>query len=272
MKRVMLVAVVALGLPVAVVAQEEDKAALQAKAEALAKATQNPVANMSSFPLQFNWTTGGGLGEETQSITNLQPVLPLPIDDDWNLISRTVVPFVSLPAGGSDRLTGIGDIQQQLYLTPAKPEGIIWGIGPILSFPTATNAAVETGQYGLGPTFVALKMDKKWVYGFLVNNIWRIAGSDETTAINSFFLQPFINYNLKRGWALTTAPAITANWNAASGQEWTVPIGIGVSKVTMIGKQPVSVVLQWYANVERPDNAGSSTVRMQFNMLFPRGM
>jgi len=266
-------AVLVLTLPTFLAAQAEpSEAEVEAKAEALAKASQNPVANMNSIPVQFNWSTGGGLGDETQSVINVQPVLPLPIDDDWLLISRTVVPFVSLPAGGIDRVTGIADIQEQLYFTPAKPKGVIWGFGPIFSFPTATNAAVSTGQYALGPTFVALKIGKKWVYGGLINQLWRIAGSEETDAINAMFIQPFINYNLKKGWAISMVPAITANWDAESDQVWTVPLGLGVSKITMVGKQPLNVMLQYYANVVRPDNAGSSVVRMQFNLLYPKGM
>ena len=272
MRKVVLTVALAVLLPGAVLAQGEDQAAAEAKATELAKAAQNPVANMNTIPVQFNWTTGAALGDETQSIINVQPVLPLPIDADWNLISRTVVPFVSLPGPGTDRITGIADIQEQIYLTPAKPKGVIWGFGPILSLPTSTNAATETGQFALGPTFVALKIGKKWVYGALVNQLWRVAGGDPDQAINAFFLQPFINYNLKRGWAISTAPAITANWDAGSGQVWTVPVGLGVSKITVIGKQPLNIAMQYYGNVVRPDNAGSSLVRMQFTLMYPKGM
>lgn len=270
MKKLFLAALVAALIPAAVMAQGDDHAAMEAKASDLAKAAQNPVANMSSVPFQFNWYTGGGLGDETQSVLNVQPVLPLPIDEDWNLISRTVVPVVNIPGPGGERIKGIADIQEQIYLTPAKPKGLIWGIGPIISFPTSTNAATETGQFALGPTFVALKITKKWVFGALANNLWRIAGSETTTPINSFFLQPFINYNMKRGWAISTAPAITADWNAPSGEEWTVPVGLGVSKITMVGKQPMNVMLQYYHNVERPAGAGADQVRMQFTLLYPR--
>ncbi|HMU62918.1 MAG TPA: hypothetical protein PKA66_14130, partial [Gemmatimonadales bacterium] len=196
MRSSFLTAVLVLALPGLLSAQAETtKAEAEAKATELAKAAQNPVANMNSIPVQFNWTTGGGLGDETQSVVNVQPVLPLPIDEKWNLISRTVVPFVSLPAGGIDRVTGIADIQEQIYLTPTKSKGAVWGFGPIFSFPTATNAAVSTGQYAMGPTLVVLKIGKKWVYGFVANQLWHIAGSEDTQAINSFFVQPFINYN-----------------------------------------------------------------------------
>ncbi|HMU62881.1 MAG TPA: hypothetical protein PKA66_13945 [Gemmatimonadales bacterium] len=265
-----LLAMLVVGAPSALMAQQEETAAeINARAEALAKQAQNPVADMVSLPVQFNWTTGGGLGDETQQITNIQPVLPLAITDDWLLISRTIVPLVNLPGPGGERIKGVADIQEQIFLTPKKSKGVVWGVGPVFSFPTSTNAATETGQFGLGPSVVVLKIGKKWVYGFVANQLWRIAGSSDTDAINSFFVQPFINYNLKRGWAISTAPAITANWDAANGQVWTVPLGLGVSKITRVGKQPMNVLLQYYHNVERPDAAGADLVRMQFTLLYP---
>jgi hypothetical protein len=116
---------------------------------------------------------------------------------------------------------------------------------------------------------VVLNIGKKWVYGFLVNNLWRIAGSGSTTPINSLFLQPFINFNLKRGWAISTSPAITANWEAKDGQQWTVPVGLGVSKITMVGKQPFNLSLQYYNSVIHPDGAGRNMVRFMVVFMFP---
>ncbi len=252
-----------------VLAQEPAKA--EPNATELANAAQNPVADMNSIPVQFNFTSGGDLGDETQSIINVQPVLPLPINAKWNLISRTIVPIANLPGPGAERLTGIADIQEQIFFTPAKAGKLIWGFGPIFSFPTATNPALETGQFALGPNFVVLRMTGAWVLGGLANQLWRIAGSTTSTEINTFLVQPIINYNLKRGWAISTAPAITANWSAPSGEEWTVPIGLGVSKITMVGKQPMNVVLQYYYNVERPTGAGADLVRMQFTLMYPKG-
>jgi len=273
MKTLLLSAVLAAAFPAGLMAQEpakpETQAEIAATATALAKQAQNPVADMVSVPVQFNWYTGGGLGDETMQVTNIQPVFPLGLDQDWLLVARTIVPVVNAPAPFGERSTGIGDIQEQLYLTPTKSSAWVYGFGPVFSFPTATNDALTTGQFALGPTFVILTMPGKWVIGAVVNNLWRIAGSDNTTAINAFFAQPFINFNLKRGWAISTSPAITADWNAPSGQEWTVPVGLGVSKVDRIGKQPVNLSLQYYHNVVRPDNAGADVVRMQFTLLYP---
>ena len=251
--------------PPATTAAEEE-----AKVMALAKASQNPVADLNTIPIQFNWFTGGGLGDQSLSQTNFQPVLPLEINEHINVVSRTVVPIMSVPTGGGEKVKGIADIQEQLYFSPSHPKGLIWGIGPIINFPTSTISEISTGQFALGPTAVLLAMPGKFVVGLIANQMWRIGGSDVTTPINAFYTQPFINYNLKLGWSISTAPGITANWNAASGQEWTVPVGIGVSKITKVGNQAMNVSLQYYHNAVRPDNAGADQVRMVVALLFPR--
>ena len=244
--------------------------AAQEQMMALAKASQNPVADMNTIPVQFNWYSGGGLGAQTMSITNIQPVLPLPISADWNLVSRTIVPVVNMPGADGERLKGIADIQEQVYLSPTKPGKLIWGVGPVLSLPTATISELSTGQFAVGPSLVLLAMPGKFVLGGVVNQMWRFAGNDITTPINSFFAQPFINYNLKLGWSVATAPAITSNWAAAPDQQWTVPVGMGVTKITMVGSQALSVSLQYYHNAIRPDAAGADQIRMQVAFLFPR--
>src|SRR5450631_1204296 len=162
---------------------------------ALAKASQNPVADMNTIPLQFNWFTGGGLGNQTLSQTLIQPVLPLPINKDFNIVSRTIVPVMSIPTPGGEKLKGIADIQEQLFLSPSHAKGLIWGFGPVFSIPTTTISEIATGQFALGPTVVLLGMPGKFVLGVVANQMWRIGGSTTTSPINSFFVQPFINYN-----------------------------------------------------------------------------
>jgi hypothetical protein len=242
----------------------------EAEMLALAKASQNPVADMNTVPIQFNWFTGGGLGNQTLSQTLIQPVLPLPLNKDFNIVSRTVVPVMSVPTATGESLKGIADIQEQIFLSPSHSKGLIWGFGPILSLPTATVSALATGQFAAGPNAVLLAMPGKFVVGAVINQMWRIGGSSTTTPINQFYSQPFINYNFKLGWSVSFAPAITANWSAPSGQQWTVPLGAGVSKITLVGKQPFNLSLQYYHNVVRPDNAGADQVRILVALLFPR--
>jgi hypothetical protein len=251
------------------------------KADAdLAKQSQNPVANMVSLPLQYNYYTAGGLGSASEMVLNVQPVLPLSIGKNWLIVSRTIVPFVSIPlpagstvVGSSSALApqigGIADIQEQAYFTSATPGKWTWAVGPIFSFPTATNRLARTGQWGLGPTAVALTMPGPWVIGALVNNVWRIGGAANGHVLNALTLQPFINYNLAHGWAISTAPLVTADWSAIEGQRWTVPIGLGVSKIARIVEQPLNLQLQYYHNVKHPDLAGSEQLRLAVAALWP---
>jgi len=241
----------------------------------LAKQSQNPVANLISLPLQYNYYTAGGLGENSEMVLNVQPVLPLPIGERWLLISRTIVPFVSIPLPpppgfiGTVRTGGTADIQEEVFFTKKTPEKFTWAVGPIFSFPTATNRFARTGQWGMGPTAVGLVTPGPWVIGLLVNNIWRIGGDAHGHVLNNLTTQPFINFNLPFAWAISTAPLITSDWSAPEGERWTVPIGGGVSKITHIGDQPMEFLLQYYHNLNHPSHAGAESIRLEATMLWP---
>jgi hypothetical protein len=236
----------------------------------LAKEQQNPISSMATMPWQFNFNSGGGLEDRNLFLLNVQPVLPFKLNASWNMIVRTVVPVVSAPGPDASRYTGIGDIQEQLYLTPSKGSTVTWGFGPVVSLPTATSAAMESGSWAGGPSFVALAMPGPWVVGALVNNVWTFSDSGSDTKVNQFLLQPFVNYNFGKGWALSTVPVITANWDAESGQKWTVPIGAGISRTAVFSGKPMTLALHYYRNVVRPDNAGADQVRFMVVMLFPK--
>ena len=235
----------------------------------LARASQNPVANLTSFPLQFNYYSAGGLESRTALLLNVQPVLPLTLNTKWLLISRTVVPYTNMPLPDGTRTTGIGDIQEQMYFTPRESGIFVWGVGPILSIPTATNDVMRTGQWALGPTAVGLVTYGRWVVGALGNNLWRVGGVNHGPPINQLTIQPFINFNIPSGWSITTAPIITSNWSAPQGQRWTLPVGIGLGKVTEIGRQAVSLGMQYYHNAEHPPQAGADQWRFVFALLYP---
>lgn len=236
---------------------------------ALAKTTQNPVGDLITVPFQFNFNTGGDLNQRTLFNLNFQPVAPFKVSTNWNAISRTIVPINSVPAADGTRYSGVGDIQEQLFFTPAKPGAIIWGVGPALSMPTATATAMETGTWAGGFAAVVVKMTGPWVLGALVTQFWPMsdAGGDPKTDL--FLVQPFVNYNFGKGWALSLGPSITANWNAPSGQEWTVPLGFGFTKTTVFNRRPMNIGVQYYYNVERPDGSAAEQVRFTVALLFP---
>jgi hypothetical protein len=236
----------------------------------LARASQNPVASLISLPLQNNFLFQEDTGDLLYNL-NVQPVIPFSLNEEWNLITRTIFPFFALESApsGFDSV-GLGDINTSLFLSPANSRGLIWGVGPILSFPTATDDLFGSGKWSAGPAAVALTMQGRWVFGALANNVWSYAGDGDRRSVNAFLVQPFINYNLDAGWFLTSSPVITSNWKADSDERWTVPIGGGGGRVFRIGRQPVNMGLQAFYNVERPTGGPEWSVRFNLQFLFPK--
>jgi hypothetical protein len=243
------------------------------KAE-LAKAAQNPIADMISLPLQNNTNFGVGHDDDIQNVLNIQPVVPFALTDNWNLITRTILPVIYQPeiVPGSDNEFGLGDINATLFFSPSKAGKLTWGVGPVFSIPTATDEVLGSEKWGAGPSVVALTIQGPWVVGILANNLWSFAGSDHRQDVNQFLTQPFINYNMANGWYISSAPIITANWEAKrSGDTWTLPLGGGVGKIFKIGKQPMNGQIQAFYNVHKPKYAADWTLRLQLQFLFPKG-
>ena len=245
----------------------------------LAKAAQNPIANLISLPIQNNTNFNFGPTEETQNILNIQPVYPITLGENWNLITRTILPVVSQPLPDGDRKNGLGDTTFTGFFSPRNSGSLTWGIGPVVLIPTATDEALGSDQWGLGASVVLLTMPGPWVIGSLFSNLW--SGSDETASedllgddvqqkINLFTWQYFINYNFSNGTYLTSAPIITANWEADSDNRWTVPFGGGIGKVTRWGKQPINASIQGYYNIEKPEFGADWQLRLQLQFLFPK--
>jgi hypothetical protein len=244
-------------------------------AAALAQAAQNPIASMISVPFQNNTNFDVGPLDKTQNILNIQPVYPLSLNADWNVITRTILPVIYQPAFSQNQSSefGLGDIQFSAFFSPKKAAGgWVWGVGAVAQLDTASDDRLGQGAWGLGPTAVALKLTKTWVYGALINNVWSVSEDSGRSSVNQLLIQPFINYNFadKPGRYLTFAPVITADWEASSGQQWTVPLGLGIGQITRFGKQPVNMQASAYYNVERPDSAGTWQLRLQLQLLFPK--
>jgi hypothetical protein len=252
--------------------EDEDKGGLSA--EELAKIAQNPVANMISVPFQNNFNFGVGPNDATQYIMNFQPVIPITLNDDWNLITRWITPIISQPspAPGVRSAAGLGDINPTFFLSPAGSTKLIWGVGPTMTLPTATDSMLGTGKYQVGPSLVGLTMPGHWVIGVLANNQWSVAGWGPEN-LNSLLVQPFVNYNLPHGWYLTSAPILTANWNAEHRDMWTVPVGGGIGRIVKLGgKLPVNFKLAAYDNVITPRNGASWQLQFQIQFLLPKAL
>ena len=241
----------------------------------LAKLAQNPVGNLVSVPFQNNTNFNYGPLDGTQNILNIQPVIPISVNKDWNIITRTILPLVWQPAlvQGDNTTFGLGDLQLSAFLSPSEPGpgGLIWGAGAIMQAPTDTNG-LGNKNWGLGPTAVVLHLEKgdPWVYGALINNVWSLSSSERGGAYNNFLLQPFVNYNFPGGTYINSAPIITANWEADSDNQWTVPLGAGVGHIFHFGKLPVNGQVGAYYNVIRPDDGPTWQLRVQVQFMFPK--
>ena len=255
------------GPRVALLAFADDEKSAPASDDDLTKQTQNPISDLISVPLQSNFNFNVGPGNDTQYVLNIQPVIPVSINEKWNMITRTILPVIDQPgaAPGLSSDFGLGDTLFTAFFSPKESGGLTWGVGPAILIPTSTSRTLGAGEWGAGLSAVGIVMDGPWVVGGVVSNVWSFDGT-----VNSFTLQPIINYNLEAGWYLVSAPLITANWEAASGQRWTVPVGIGAGKVVRFGKRPVNISLHAYYNVEHANFGPEWTIRFQIQFLFPK--
>jgi hypothetical protein len=250
---------------------KEPAATSAASADELAKKSQNPIADMMSLPFQYNVFYGGALGNSTMSVLNIQPVIPTSLNKDWNLITRAIVPLISMPTSKGN-ISGTGDSTLSFFFSPKNTGATTWGVGPVFQIPTASDGALGTQTFGIGPTAVVVKIDKQWVYGALANYVVSVGNSATGLRTNQLFIQPFINYNIpqRRGMALSFAPGVTCDFTRDPGNQWTVPLGLAVSQILKIDKQPVSLTLGAYYNAIRPANAPEWNFRFQFTLLFPK--
>jgi hypothetical protein len=257
--------------------QEIDQARASVKEETgpadseaeLAKKTLNPVADLISVPFQYNADYNIGPKDATRQILNIQPVVPVMLNQDWNLIVRTILPVVDIDsvAPGVDSMSGIGDITQSFFLSPKQPvDGWILGAGPVFLWPSGTDG-LSGRKWGAGPTAVALRQEHGWTYGALVNHIWSYTGDENTADINATFLQPFLSYTFKTYTSITLNTESTYDW---VDDQWTVPINLDVSQILKIGKLPVSIQAgpRYYA--EGPSGGPDWGWRFNFTFLFPK--
>ncbi len=260
------VALVAAGLVTTPSLAQQDQAEL-------AKKLSNPVAALISVPLQLNYDQDIGPAEDGERwLLNVQPVIPMELDKDWNIISRTIMPVVYQDdiAPGTGSQFGIGDILQTVFFSPKAPtsSGWIWGAGPVFLLPTGSDDLLTADQLGAGPTVLVLKQENGWTYGALANHIWSVAGDDDRGDVNATFLQPFLSYSTPTAWTYALNTESTYDWE---NEQWSVPINVTVSKVTRMGSQLVSIGggLRYWA--DSPDNGPEGVgMRLSFTLLFPK--
>ncbi|MCW3476667.1 hypothetical protein [Limobrevibacterium gyesilva] len=245
-----------------------------ADATELAKKLQNPIGDLYSFPFQNNTNFNAGPHKGTQDILNVQPVIPVHVNEDWNIITRTILPLIWQPSLQPAPTVpfGTGPMTFSAFLSPSKPvNGWLWGVGPVVQVPTISNATLGSNVWGGGPTAVLVFMRGPWVAGGLANNVWSFGGTSGRggTRYNMFLAQPFVNYNFGEGWYVGSAPVITANWLAAGNKAWTLPVGAEVGRVIKLGgKLPVNLLLGAYYNALRPQFGATWQLRTQVTLIF----
>jgi hypothetical protein len=255
------------------VASDIHSALAQDESQDLAKKLSNPISSLISVPFQFNYNGDFGSVEDgSQFYVNVQPVIPITLNEDWNLISRTIMPIIHqediFPGAGTQ--TGLGDVTQSLFFSPSQSiNGFTWGAGPVFLIPTATDELLGSEKWGAGPTAVALWQGFGWTIGALVNHIWSFAGDDDRQDISSTFLQPFISYTTPTAWTFTLNTESSYNWET---EEWSVPINGQVSKLTRFGKQPVSLFAGIRYWADSPEHVGPEGwgARAGIVFLFPK--
>jgi hypothetical protein len=237
-------------------------------ADELAKQTQNPVASLISVPLQGNWDFGLGERDAVGTTLNVQPVMPFGVSKSTNLILRVIMPLTSQPAPDGTRFNGMGDILATAFFSPQKTGTITWGVGPVFLLPSASSNSLGSEKFGVGPSAVVLTQPGKWTIGALFNHVWSVSGAADRADVNSTYLQPFANYNLGAGLSVGASIEASANWEA--DETWTAPLLFSVSKVTLLGKRPVSFAVAAGPTLANPDGGASWKFRLAATFLFPR--
>lgn len=242
-------------------------------ADDLAKKLANPISSLISLPIQSNFDFGVGAGEGTIWRTNVQPVIPVSLNEDWNVISRTILPLIEQEglAAQGDGLdaAGLGDTTQSLFFSPVDPTagGWIWGAGPVFLFPTASETLLGGEKWGVGPTAVVLKQEGPWTFGALANQIWDVAGDDARSSINATFLQPFVSYITPTKTTFTVNSESTYDW---VGEQWTVPLNFQVAQLLKIGEQPAQIFAGARYYAEAPANGPEWGLRFGMTLLWPK--
>ncbi|MBW1749092.1 MAG: transporter [Deltaproteobacteria bacterium] len=264
MKKIFLAVLIGIFFAVPVFAQDEAE---------LAKMLSNPIASLIMVPIQADYDQNFGPDDEGSVWRiNIQPVIPFTLNEEWNLISRTILPVIDqddIPVKGMGEF-GIGDVVQSLFLSPQKPSsgGVIWGVGPVFLLPTASDVALGGEKWGIGPTAVALKQTGPWTYGMLTNHIESFTGDDYRADVSMTMLQPFLTYRTKTMTTFSLEIQSTFDWE---NEQWSVPINFSVQQLLKIGKMPLQIgagVRYW---ADSPDTGAEGWgTRLTMTFLFPK--
>ena len=239
----------------------------------LTKQAQNPIANLISLPLQNNIEFGLGAYNRTKNTLNIQPIYPIALGERLIMINRFIIPILWQPdlSMETGSTSGLGDINYTPYFSPVTPSALTWGIGPVMIFPTASDPSLGSGKFSVGPSVVLVYMLDKWMFLSVMSNWWSVAGDEARADVSVFYWQPGASHFLAKHWYLTSAPIITANWEAPADERWTVPIGGGGGKNFKIGNQAMDAQIQVFYYLASPQSIDQEwSLRLQLKFLFPK--
>jgi hypothetical protein len=240
------------------------------EAAELAKKLNNPIASLISVPLKYSWDTGIDPGDRDRSTYIVQPVIPFELNAEWNLITRTIVPYVDAEApAGTSNASGTGDILQSFFFSPKAPtaSGWIWGAGPVFSYPSASNDLLGSEKWSAGPTAILLKQVNGWTYGVLANHLWSFSGEDDRADVNATFLQPFLSFTTRKQTTWGVNSESTYDWEA---EDATVPLNLQVSQLLRFGKQPISLALTYRHFLDTPEGGPDWGLSFTVTLLYPK--
>lgn len=249
-------------------------------AEKMARQLQDPLANIKAVMSDNDILFKTGQDETSYSFS-LQPLYGMGFEEQgFNLMSRAIIPILGmapeaqkpnlgepLPQGGS-HTWGLSDIALQFFFSPRNDDPWKWGIGPMVSLKTRTDDDLAGAGWGLGPIAVLVgNLTDDISTAILGGHLW----GDESNFSTSI-VQPMVFYNIPGapGWEIQYNNTIAYEWNASSGNEWTVPLGLGIGKtIAFESGYGLNLVLGYYYNVEKPAGAADYMLRISVNFILP---
>lgn len=244
------------------------------ESQSLAREAKNPFADLINLQFFYDANLGVAPANETQQVLTVQPLIPFNLNDDWTVITRTILPLIAQPESARDEgwVRGLGDTQFAAFLSPARAASWVWGIGPVFQLPSATHDALGQGKWGAGPATGVQWSGTQWTFGALILNIWSFAGEANRAAVNQLQLQPTVNYTFQDhpNRYLSFQPTITANWEVSGDDRWTVPISLGLGQLVKFGHQSVNLQATAYYDVIAPPGSAQWTLELLVQLLFPQ--